>query len=84
MPQVIPGSLTVTFSASVWDASTTVLILSQTMNFRLFQTERVCIQQFQIDENGRKFSKWVKDVVGKGEIAHYEQQCFHKTYTADT
>ena len=41
------------------------------------------------DKNGRKFSKWVKTTVGKGEIARYEQfllfpQCFQKTCTADT
>ena len=41
------------------------------------------------EENGRKFSKWVENTVGKGEIAHYEQfllfpQCFQRTYTADT
>ena len=28
---------------------------------------------FNFDENGRKFSKRVKTTVGKGEIAHYEQ-----------
>ena len=44
---------------------------------------------FKFDENGIKFSKWVENTVGKGEIAHYEQlllfpQCFQKTYTADT
>ena len=44
---------------------------------------------FRCDENGRKFSKWVENTVGKGEIARYEQflrfpQCFRKTYTADT
>ena len=36
-----------------------------------------------------KFSKWVKNTVGKGEIARYEQfllfpQCFQKACTADT
>ena len=40
-------------------------------------------------KKGRKFSKWVENTVGKGEIAHYEQflhfpQCFQKTCTADT
>ena len=55
----------------------------QTANFRLFQTERVCRRQFQIDENGRKLSKRVENTVGKGEIARYEQfllfpQCFQK------
>ena len=27
----------------------------------------------KFDENGRKFSKRVENIVGKGEIAHYEQ-----------
>ena len=44
---------------------------------------------FRCDDNGRKFSKLVKNTVGKEEIAQYEQfllfpQCFQKTYTADT
>ena len=52
-------------------------------NFRLFQTERICRRQFQIDENGKKSSKQVENTVGKGEIARYEQillfpQCFQK------
>ena len=28
---------------------------------------------FKFDENSRKFSKWVENTVGKGEIAHYKQ-----------
>ena len=44
---------------------------------------------FKLDENGTKFSKWVENTIGKGEIARYEQfllfqQCFQKTSTADT
>ena len=46
---------------------------------------------FKFDENGRTFSKWVENTVGKGEIARYEQflfllfpQCFQKTCSADT
>ena len=40
---------------------------------------------FKFDENSRKFSKWVENTVGKGEIARYEQfllfpQCFQKAY----
>ena len=40
---------------------------------------------FMFDENGRKFSKWVENIVGKGEIACYKQfllfpQCFRKTF----
>ena len=36
---------------------------------------------FAFDENGREFSKWVENTVGKGEIACYEKfllfpQCF--------
>ena len=38
---------------------------------------------FEFDENSRKFSKWAESTVGKGEIARYEQfllypQCFQK------
>ena len=44
---------------------------------------------FRVDENGRKFSIWLENTVGKGEIACYKQfllfpQCFQKTFTADT
>ena len=43
---------------------------------------------FRFDENDRKFSQWVENSGGKGEIACYKQfllfpQCFHKTCTAD-
>ena len=43
----------------------------------------------KFNKNGRKFSKYVENTAGKGEIAHYEQflffsQCFQKTCTADT
>ena len=39
---------------------------------------------FKFDENGRKLSKPIRNTVGKGEIARYEQfllfpQCFQKT-----
>ena len=30
-------------------------------------------ENFKFDENGRKLSKWVENIVGKGEIAHFEQ-----------
>ena len=38
---------------------------------------------FKLDENGRKLSKWVENTVGKGEIACYKQfllfpQCFQE------
>ena len=38
-------------------------------DFRLFQTERVCKQHFQSDDNGINFSKRVENIVGKGVIA---------------
>ena len=43
----------------------------------------------KFDENGRKFSKWLENTVGKGEIVCNEQfllfpLCFQKACTADT
>ena len=66
-----------------------MLTLSQTTNFRLFQTEEIADDNFKFDENGIKISKWVVNTVGNGEIAHYEKfllfpQCSQKTCTADT
>ena len=66
-----------------------LLTLSETTNFRLFETEKFADDNFKFDENGRRFSKWVENSVGKGEIARYEQflhfpQCLQKTCTADT
>ena len=63
--------------------------LSQTTNIRLFQTEEFADNNFELDENSRKFSRGVENTVGNGEIARYEQfllfpQCFQKTCTADT
>ena len=62
-----------------------LLTLSQTTNFKLFQTEGVCRRQFKFYQN---FSKIVENAVGKGEIARYEQfllfpQSFPKTFTSD-
>ena len=58
------------------------LTLSQTTNFKLFQTEQSADNNFKF-ENSRKFSNWVENTVGKGEIARYKQflffpQCFQK------
>ena len=44
---------------------------------------------FNFDENGRKFSKRIENTMGKGEIACYEQfvlfpKCFQKACTVDT
>ena len=57
-------------------------------NFRLFQSETNADDNFRFGENGREFSKWVENTVGKGEIARYEQfllfpQSFQKTFTTD-
>ena len=35
---------------------------------------------FKFNENGRKFSKWVENTVGKGEIAGYEQFLIFRQY----
>ena len=40
---------------------------------------------FKFDVNGRKFSRWLENTVGKGEIARYEQfllfpQCFREAW----
>ena len=64
------------------------LTLSQTTNFRLFQTE-FADDNSKLDNNGRKFSKGVENTVGKGEIARNEQfllfpQWFQKTCASDT
>ena len=54
----------------------------QTTNLRLFQTE-FADDNFKFYENGSEVSKPVENIVGKGEIARYEQfllfqQCFQK------
>ena len=51
--------------------------------------KEVADDNFKLNENGRNFSKWVENTVGKGEIAHYEEfllfpQCFQKACAADT
>ena len=66
-----------------------LLTISQTTNFRLFQTERVCGQQFQIViKMAESYPKWEENTEGKREIARYEQfllfpQCFQKICTAE-
>ena len=67
------------------ESSACSLTLSQTTNFRLFQTERVCRRQYQIVKMAECSLKWVENTVGKGEIARYEQfllfpQCFQDLY----
>ena len=54
----------------------------------LLQTKKITLlkafadDNFRFDENSRKFSKWVENTVGRGEIARNEQfllfpQCFN-------
>ena len=51
-----------------------LLTLSQTANFRIFQTKRVCrITISNCIGNGREFLKRSENTEGKGEIAHYKQ-----------
>ena len=66
------------------------LTLSQTTNsVDSSKLKEFAGDNFEFDENGRKFSERVENTVRKGEIARYEQfllfpQCFQKTLTADT
>ena len=45
-------------------------------NFRLFQLKKFADDNFKFGNNGRKFSKWVENIVGKGDIARYDQFLF--------
>ena len=50
---------------------------------KFYKLNQSAHDNFKFDENSRKFSKWVENTVGKGEIARYEQflhfpQCFQK------
>ena len=54
-----------------------------------FQTVMFADDNLKFGEHRGKFSNWVKNTVGKGEIAPYEQflrfpRGFQKTSTADT
>ena len=54
-----------------------------------FSLKELADDNFKLDENSRKFSKWAENTVGKGEIARYKQflllqWCFQKTCSADT
>ena len=59
----------------------TGLTLSQTTNFRSSKLKEFADDNLKVEENTRKFSKWIEDTVEKGQIARYEQfllfpQCF--------
>ena len=66
-----------------------MLNLSQTTNFRLSTLKEFADHNFEVDENGEKFSEHIENAVGKGEIARNKQfllfpQSFQKTCTANT
>ena len=51
--------------------------------FYNFKLKEFAGDNSKFDKNGRKFSKWIENTVGRGEIARYEQflifsQCFQK------
>ena len=54
-----------------------------------FKLKEFAEDNFDLDENGRKFSERLENAVVKEEIAHSEQflifpQCFQNTCNADT
>ena len=79
------ASLSCIDAANCINFITLILILSQTRNFRLFQTEKFADDSFKFDEHGRQFFKWEENTVEKGDIARYERfllfpQCFQNLY----
>ena len=65
------------------------LILLRRHILDCYKLKQFANDNFKYDENGRMFSKWVKNTVGKGEFARYEQSilfphCFQKTSNAHT
>ena len=44
-----------------------MLIISQTTNFRPFQTERFADDNFKFDQNGRKLQIWLENTAEKKE-----------------
>ena len=68
---------------SVSITPTLALRVSQTTNFRCFQTQGDIDDNFNSDENGRKFSKWVENTVRKGEIAHEQFFLFFTMFWKD-
>ena len=65
-----------------------LLTLSQTIILDFSKLKEFADDKFKFDENGGKFSDWLENTVGKGEIALNKQfllfpQYFQKTCTAD-
>ena len=73
--------------AIVWSGKFLLAIKLQVLDSS--KLEESADDNFEFDENGTKFSKWLENRVGNGEIARYEQfllfpNVFKKTCTADT
>ena len=49
------------------------LILSKKKIIDSSKLKEFADENFKFDENGRKFSEWVENTVGKGVIACYKQ-----------
>ena len=78
------GSMAASLDTGMPQSLFSSLTLSQTTKLKEFSDDN-----FEFDEDGKKFFKSVENAVRKGEIARYEQfllfpQCFQKTSTADT
>ena len=52
-----------------------MLNLSQTANFRLFQNEELAEDNFECDENNKKFSEWMENRVHKFTWAYIGKNC---------
>ena len=50
-----------------------ILTLYQRQILDSSKLKKFADSNFKVVENGRKFSKWVENTVGKGEIALYKQ-----------
>ena len=66
-----------------WDCVLKGLPITRQQMLDSFKLKEFTDDNFKFDGNGRKFSKWVENTVGKGEIARNEQfllfpQCFQK------
>ena len=71
------------YSSGGYDPSIAFITLSQTIKLEASKPKEFADDNFKLDESGRKFSIWVENTVGKGEIACYKQfllfpQCFKR------
>ena len=57
--------------------------LSQTTILDSSELKLIADYIFKFDENGRKFSKWVENTVGKGEISRHKQFLLFPVFSKD-